>query len=78
MNDILNQIRPSIARTLQVDEGKITLDADIRNDLLGDSLDTIEIVMLFEEEFMIRISDNDADAARTIGDLVKLVERARR
>ncbi len=54
---------------------KITLDARFYEDLHGDSLDYVELIMAFEEEFGIEVSDYAAERVRTFGDAVALVRR---
>jgi len=67
---ILLKIRPVFAKTLQIDEDKITLASKINEDLNVDSLDTIEIIMALEEEFNIEILDTDAEKMETVEDVV--------
>ncbi len=68
--EILLKIMPILAKTLQIDEDKITLTSKINEDLSVDSLDTIEIIMALEEEFNIEILDTDAEKMETIEDVV--------
>ena len=64
------RIREIIVEQLGVDEGQITPDASFIDDLGADSLDTVELVMAFEEEFDIEIPDEDAEKIRTVRDVI--------
>jgi len=55
---------------LGVDAEKVTTDSSFIDDLGADSLDTVELVMAFEEEFDMEISDEEAQKLRTVGDVV--------
>lgn len=68
-------MRKIAAEHLGVDPAKITLEANFIDDLNADSLDHIELVMAFEEEFDVEIRDSDAEAIKTFGDAVKLIDR---
>ena len=59
---------------LGVEESKITLDAKFIDDLGADSLDTVELIMQFEEEFNIEIPDEDAEKITTVGKAIKYIE----
>ncbi|MHC4828879.1 MAG: acyl carrier protein [Planctomycetota bacterium] len=59
---------------LGVSKEKVTPDTDFINDLGADSLDTVELVMEFEEEFDIQIPDEDAGKIRKVGDAIKYVQ----
>jgi acyl carrier protein len=59
---------------LGVDAEEVTEEASFIEDLGADSLDTVELVMAFEEEFGIVIPDEDADKIRTVGEAVKYIE----
>jgi acyl carrier protein len=64
------RIREIIVEQLGVDENQITPSASFIDDLGADSLDTVELVMAFEEEFDIEIPDEDAEKIRTVQDVV--------
>lgn len=72
--DIESRVRGSVVELLGVAEGIITKDASFIDDLGADSLDTVELVMMVEEEFGIELPDEEAELINTFGDLVKLVE----
>ena len=59
---------------LGVDEAKVTEEASFIDDLGADSLDTVELVMAFEEEFGSEISDSEAEKILTVGDAIKFIE----
>tara|TARA_Y100000590_G_C14884929_1_gene700409 strand:+ start:198 stop:431 length:234 start_codon:yes stop_codon:yes gene_type:complete len=61
MSDNLNKIKEIIVDNLGVNEEQITLEAKFIDDLGADSLDTVELIMQFEEEFGIEIPDEDAE-----------------
>ena len=65
------RVREIIINELGVEPEKVTDDASFVEDLGADSLDTVELVMAFEEEFGIDIPDEDAEKLRTVGDALK-------
>ena len=67
MSDNLTKIKEIIIDKLGIEESKITLEARFIEDLGADSLDTVELIMQFEEEFDIEISDDDAEKLTTVG-----------
>jgi len=67
---ILKRISEIIVDKLGVDDVEVTKDANFRDDLGADSLDTVELIMDFEKEFNIEIRDEDAERVRTVGDAV--------
>ncbi|MGD2070734.1 MAG: acyl carrier protein [Gemmatimonadota bacterium] len=64
------RVREIIINELGVESEKVTDDASFVEDLGADSLDTVELVMAFEEEFGIDIPDEDAEQMRTVGDAI--------
>ena len=62
-----------IAENLDIDREKVALDASFQDDLGADSLDTVELVMAFEEEFDIEIPDEEAEKIRTVQDAINYV-----
>ena len=72
--DVSNKVKKMVADHLGVDETKVTDEANFIDDLGADSLDTVELVMAFEEEFGSEISDSDAEKILTVGDAVKFIE----
>ena len=65
---VADKVKSIIVEQLGVDEEEVTPDASFVDDLGADSLDTVELVMAFEEEFGIEIPDEDAEKLRTVGD----------
>ncbi len=74
MADIESRVRDIIVNELGVEPSKVTLQASFVEDLGADSLDTVELVMAFEEEFGIEIPDEDAEKMETVGDAIKYLE----
>ena len=70
------KVKQIIVEQLGVDEGEVTPSASIVDDLGADSLDTVELVMAFEEEFGVEIPDDQAETIVTVGDAVKFLEKA--
>ncbi|RMH15745.1 MAG: acyl carrier protein [Gemmatimonadetes bacterium] len=68
------KVKEIIINELGVDPEKVTPEASFVDDLGADSLDTVELVMAFEEEFGIEIPDEDAEQMRTVGDAIKYIE----
>jgi acyl carrier protein len=69
------RVREIIINELGVDPEKVTNDASFVEDLGADSLDTVELVMAFEEEFGIDIPDEDAERMRTVGDAIDYLNK---
>lgn len=74
MADIESRVRDIIVNELGVEASKVTAEASFVEDLGADSLDTVELVMAFEEEFGIEIPDEDAEKMETVGDAMKYLE----
>jgi len=74
MSDITSRVKSIIVDKLGVDESEVVLEASFTNDLGADSLDTVELIMEFEKEFEISISDQDAGKISTVGDAIKYME----
>tara|TARA_B100001996_G_scaffold279093_1_gene219615 strand:- start:174 stop:413 length:240 start_codon:yes stop_codon:yes gene_type:complete len=72
--DIAEKVKKMVVDHLGVDEAKVTDEANFIDDLGADSLDTVELVMAFEEEFGSEISDSDAEKILTVGDAIKFIE----
>ena len=68
------KVKQIIVEQLGVDEGEVTPNASFVDDLGADSLDTVELVMAFEEEFSVEVPDEDAEKLQTVGDVVKYIE----
>lgn len=76
MSDIAERVKKIVVEHLAVDADKVTEQASFIDDLGADSLDTVELVMAFEEEFGIEIPDDAAEKILTVGDAVKFIEEA--
>ena len=74
MSDTFDQVKNIIVELLGVDEVKITLDANFREDLEADSLDLVELIMAFEDEFGGEISDEEAQKITTVGEAVRYID----
>jgi acyl carrier protein len=74
MADTFEQVKKIIVELLAVDPSKVTKDARFREDLEADSLDLVEMIMEFEDEFGGEISDEDAQKITTVGDIVAYLE----
>ncbi len=74
MSDILERVRKIVIEHLDADPEKVTEKASFIDDLGADSLDNVELVMAFEEEFDIEIPDDAAEHIQTVGDAVKFIE----
>ena len=72
--DILERVKKIIVELLGVDPDKLTLQSRFREDLEADSLDLVELIMAFEEEFEGEISDEDAQKITTVGEAIKYLE----
>jgi acyl carrier protein len=69
-----SKIKEIIVNELGVEPEKVTEDASFVEDLGADSLDTVELVMAFEEEFEIEIPDEDAEQLQTVGDAIRYLK----
>ncbi len=74
-NDIFEKVKAIIVEQLGVDEEKVTPEARFREDLEADSLDLVELIMAFEEEFGGEISDEEAQGITTVGEAVAYIEK---
>ena len=74
MSDIADRVTKIVVEHLGVEETKVIESASFIDDLGADSLDTVELVMAFEEEFGSEISDSEAEKILTVGDAIKFIE----
>ena len=72
--DVSSKVKRMVVDHLGVDESKVTDEANFIDDLGADSLDTVELVMPFEEEFGSEISDTEEEKILTVGDAIKFIE----
>ena len=73
-DDVASKVKQIVADHLGIDGTKVTEEASFIDDLGADSLDTVELVMAFEEEFGSEISDSEAEKILTVGDAIKFIE----
>ena len=73
MSEHYDKIKEIIIDKLGIDNGKITMDAKFIDDLGADSLDTVELIMQFEEEFSIEIPDEEAEGLLSVGQAVDYI-----
>ena len=74
MSETEEQVKKIVVEHLGIDESKVTPSSKFIEDLGADSLDTVELVMAFEEEFGSEISDSEAEKILTVGDAIKFIE----
>lgn len=72
--DLIDQIKKIIVEQLGVDESEVTPDAHFIDDLGADSLDTVELILSFEENFNISIPDEEAEKLETVGKALEYLE----
>ncbi len=68
------KVKTVIVDTLNLDEDEITMEANLMEDLGVDSLDVVELVMALEEEFDMKISNEDASELKTVGAIVSYID----
>ena len=73
MSEQYDKVKEIIIDKLGVDDGKITMEAKFIDDLGADSLDTVELIMQFEEEFGIEIPDDDAENLLSVGQAIDYI-----
>jgi len=73
-DNVASKVKKIVADHLGIDDAKVTEEASFIDDLGADSLDTVELVMAFEEEFGSEISDSEAEKILTVGDAIKFIE----
>jgi len=76
MSDTAERVKKIVVEHLGVEADKVTEAASFIDDLGADSLDTVELVMAFEEEFGVEIPDDAAETILTVGDAVKYIDKA--
>ena len=76
MSDTAERVKKIVVEHLNVEADKVVDNASFIEDLGADSLDTVELVMAFEEEFGIEIPDDAAESIVTVGDAVKYIDKS--
>lgn len=71
-----DKIKELIIEQLDADEDKITMDANIQDDLGADSLDVVDLIMAVEDAFEVKIEDEDVENIKTVGDIVNFIDNA--
>ena len=71
---IFERVREIICSQLDLDEDRVTMDSNILEDFDADSLDLVDLVMSFEDEFGIEVPDDQAENFHTVGDIVRYIE----
>lgn len=74
MSEVATRVKEIIVKHLDVDQSKVTDNASFIDDLGADSLDTVELIMEFEEEFGCTIPDDAAEKLRTVKDAIAYIE----
>ena len=72
---VFEQLRNIICTQLELQPSQVTMESSMADELGADSLDTVELVMAFEEEFNVEIPDDAAETIQTVGDAVKFLEK---
>jgi acyl carrier protein len=73
--EVFERVKEVLTDQLGIEESEISEEASFQEDLDADSLDLVELVMRFEEEFNIEIPDEDAEKIATVGDAVDYIEK---
>lgn len=73
--EILEKVVEIVTEKLGVDAEEVILDSDLTEDLGADSLDLVDIVMAFEDEFGVKVEDEDVENINTIGDIVNYISK---
>ena len=71
--EIETRVRQAVIEKLGIEESKVTNETSFINDIGADSLDTVELVMKFEEEFDIKIPDEDSEKIMKVGDAINYI-----
>lgn len=71
---MFEKVREIICEQLELEENAVTMDSILLDDLGADSIDLVDLVMSFEDEFDMEISDEALESIKTVGDIVKYIE----
>ena len=71
---VFEKVRDILVDQLDVEEGAVTMEASIIDDLGADSLDVVDLVMTLEDEFDTEIPDEEIENIKTVGDIVRVIE----
>ena len=72
--EIFDKLKELVVDQLGVEEDEVTLEASMQDDLGADSLDLVDLVMSVEEEFGVKVADEDLENIKTVGDIVNYIE----
>ncbi len=75
---VFDKVKEIIVNELQVEEEKVTLEANLKEDLGADSIDAVEVIMALEDEFGVHIDDDAATKISTVKDLVDYIENSKK
>jgi len=75
MSDVAERVKKIVVEHLGVEDAKVTENASFIDDLGADSLDTVELVMAFEEEFSVEIPDDAAEKILTVNDAIEFITK---
>ena len=74
-DEVFDRVKTIIAEKLGVEEDEIALDSDLTEDLGADSLDLVDLVMAFEDEFNFKVEDEQIENISTVGDIVEKISK---
>ena len=72
--EIFDKLKELVGDQLGVEEDEVTMEATMQDDLGADSLDLVDLVMSVEEEFGVKVADEDLENIKTVGDIVNYIE----
>ena len=72
--EIFEKLKELVVDQLGVEEDEVTMEASMQDDLGADSLDLVDLVMSVEEEFGVKVADEDLENIKTVGDIVNYIE----
>lgn len=72
--EIFDKLKELVVDQLGVEEDEVTMEATMQDDLGADSLDLVDLVMSVEEEFGVKVADEDLENIKTVGDIVDYIE----
>ena len=74
---VFEKIRHILCEQLDIEEGSVTMESNIAEDLGADSMDVVDLIMSIEDEFEIEVPDEKIENIKTVGDVVNYIESAR-
>ena len=74
IEEIFDKLKELVVDQLGVEEDEVTMEATMQDDLGADSLDLVDLVMSVEEEFGVKVADEDLENIKTVGDIVNYIE----